>query len=480
MTKRFWIASLAAICASACATTAAREELARERLRELQGALPANAVEVEAAAREILADTPTASIERGATHVLAAALADQGRCDELLPDANEAASSTDASAYAWRFAFSLEYECEHYDRAAALLSRFWQRYPDDLSGLPPQVVFRTAGRSRDAALLAFLINGGWRPNDPALDMGELRLSLIRAHLANGDQEAAAAAARDLINNGSYDFGALVVLLSDRTFDTIIEADPARFDVNRIIEHYIENSFAAYSANPRRLSTLNALAGALQLVGRADEASALIDDALARQSEFADQEQLNWAYQVRSNLRAELGLEQEALKDLALGAEQGEDGRVVNVSQRLNRAGLLLSQERPAEALREAQRVDPAHLSPYGRSVRRYIIVCSNAALGLDVDMRAVLAEAAANASDSYMNLQAAAECAGDLDLAAQAFVERLDDPIDRRGAIISLQGFAGEPAPESWLASDPLYSRADVQAAIARAMHIRTFPIRRP
>jgi len=480
MRVRFWLSALAALFAASCATIAAREEAARERLRQVQSVLPANAVEAEAVAREVLAHAPTASVERRATHVLAAALADQGRCAELLPTADQDAAASDATAYAWRFAFSLNYECERYDRAGDLMSRFWRRYPDDFARLPQQVLFRSAARSRDVALLNFLVTGGWGSDEPAFDISEVRLALIRAHLANGDREAATATARDLVDNGAYDFGALIVLLSDRTFDPIVAADPARFDFGRIVERYVAKNFAVYSANPQRLSTLHALADTLQLLDRADEALALVDDALARSGEFTDQEHLNWTYQIRANLRTELGMEEEALKDLAMGAEQGEDGRVVNVSQRLNRAGLLLSEARHEEALREAENVDPAHLSPYGRSVRRYIIVCSNAALGREEEMRATLAEASANASESYMNLQAAANCAGDLDLAARAFISRLDDPTERRGAIMALQGFAGERPPQQWQAADPLYSRADVQEAVARAMHIRTYPIRRP
>jgi hypothetical protein len=479
MSFRFSLAALGALCAAACATFPSSDDAFRARLQALQARLPGEAIAVEAEARQILADAPSASVERGATHIIAAALADQGRCDELMPDAERAATEPDAAPFALRFAFIFNYECENYARSGALLTLIKDRLPDDISGLPGPVLGRVAPFSHDAATLSFIADG-WRPQDSiAADMSEVRLALIRAHLDAHDQSAAAAAAHDLVDKGVSDFGAVIVLLSDRTFDSIVTADPEHFDFDRIAERFVANGFANYTAHPDRLSTLNVLAATLQTIDRSEEALALVDDALARPEDFSDREtQLNWIYQTRAELRADLGLEAEALEDLAQGAAQPENGRV-NVSQRLNRAGMLLDGDQPQDALAEAEAVSPSDLSPYGRSVRRGLLVCSYAQLERTEEMRAVLAEAAAHGADSYRNLESAARCAEDFDLAAQAFISRLHDPSERRSAVLTLQSYAGDGPTDEWLKQDPVFSRADVRAAIDAEVKLGAYPIRR-
>jgi hypothetical protein len=298
---------------------------------------------------------------------------------------------------------------------------------------------------------------------------------------------ATTAAHAMLANGTTDLGSVAVLLSEKTFDPIVTTDPERFAFLPIVNRFVENAFAAHAAHPDRLSVLNALARLLIDLNRPQEVALLLDDAIARISDaprrnppFSDQEEvLNWTYNTRADARTELGMTAEAAADHAAGAAEAEDGRG-NVSQRLNEAAFLLNSQRPQEALDHAQAVEPRLLSPYGRGVRRTIIVCAYAQMEREGEVRTALAEAVAHAAESYLQLQAAARCAGDDDIAAQAFIRRLELLDERRNAVLALQSFAGEPSPERWWNEYPLYQRADVRGAIERYAHMRTYSISRP
>lgn len=489
-----WVAgaSLALICTIGAAHAQSAHERTARLLREARDALPDNAARTETLARGIITRTgarrPPPHVRRLAIDVLANAVADQNRCGTDLPAAEQATQAPAAGEDAWRFAVSLYTECGDYSRGSALLSELQRRYPESLEGMSASTVYRLASRSSDAALLHSLTSGeGWTPDDPADDISDLRLALIRAHLAHGDQAAATSAAENFIENGRTDLGAIVVLLTERTFEPIASADPSRFQFVSLVNRFAVNAWANYEAHPDRLTVLNALAATLRSLNRSEEALILIDDALARiqsarrsNPPFSDiDEGLNWTYNLRADIYRSLGREEDALRDLATAAELSERGSR-NVSQRLNRAGLLLDSGRPEEAIQAAREVNPAHLSPYGRSVRRNIMVCAAAELGRADEVRQGLAEAVEHATDSLAGLQSVALCANDMDIAAQAFIRRLDDLGERRGVILRLQSFAGEPSPADWLAQYPLYQREDVRAAINRSVVMRTFPISRP
>lgn len=482
-------AGLALLCALSTASAETAHERTERRLREAQQALPENAVETEAFARDTIARATARRlpprVRRKAIDVLAEAVADQGRCGADLPPAEQALSGADVGEDAWRFALALNYECDDYERAGALLSEVHRRHPETIDGMAGSMIFRLGIRSHDSALLAFVVGDGWTPDDPAVDKSDLRLALIRAYIAFGDQAAATVAAHALIENGASDLGAIVVLLSEKTFDSIVSADPTRFEFIALVNRFSTNAFANYQRHPDRLSVLHALAGTLESLNRSQEALILVDDAIARiaaarrsNPPFRDMDELNWTYNIRGNLRERLGQQREALEDLTAGAERSEGGGV-NVSQRLNRASMLLSNERAEEAFAAARDVSPANLSPYGRSVRRNIMVCAAAELGRTEEMHDLLAEAVAHASNSYSGLQSSAMCAGDMNLAASAFINRLDDLSERRSVILRLQSFAGEPSPDDWLTQYPLYMREDVRAAIDRTTHMRKYPITR-
>lgn len=478
MEGRFRIWVIVAACGLALAGNAGAQD-AEQQLGDLRRATPEQAVQTEAAARRLLADAPTPRIARRTTQVLANAIAHQGRCAEAAPAARRAAEAPSASVFDRRFALAMVYECDDYNGASELLLDLHLRHPEEIADIDAPLIHRTAPLTGNAALLAFIVEGGWTPDDPATDMSDLRLALMRAYLAAGDEAAAIAAARRFAETGSSDLGGIVLLLSDRTFEPILNSDPTGFAFLPLVNRFVDNGFALYAQHPDSLSTLNMLARTLETLNRSTEALALVDDALARTADFSDRDdQLNWTYQTRATLRTRLGLE-GALDDLTQGAALGESGRSVNVSQRLNRAGFLLRNE-PEQALAQAQEVRPIDLSPYGRSVRRFVIVCANAILSRTDDMRTVLAEARANASDSYRNLQTAAQCANETDVATDAFLHRLQSTAERRGAILDLQGFAGKSPPQQWQQTHSIYGRADVSAAIEREMHIRSYPISRP
>ncbi len=486
MSWRYWILAATTFCA-ACASAPSAEDRAMQQINAFWNAPPERGAEVEAAARAILADPASLRVERKATFLLYGALADQGHCEREIASAEAAITAPDAPVTAWRNALAIQYSCDRDARAAELLDALYARDRTEAADLTGGIVFRVARRTGNVALMTDLVSGAWVVDDPAIDLSDLRLTLMRLHLANGDQAAAIALARTFVDQGANDLGAIAIFLADRTFAPVVATDPNTFSLWPMVDGFVQNSFDIYAEHPDRLSALNALARTLQTAGRAREALALIDDAIAR-IEAADErdppysdlsEELNWTYQVRASLRGALGQEDEALSDLERGAEAGEGGGV-NVSQRLNRAGHLLDLGRHEEALAAAEAVRPVDLSPYGRAVRRTLMICAYAELERTDEMRALLVEAEAAGSDAYVQLQAAALCADDFELASRAYISRLNDPLERRDAILDVQGFAGESSIRDWLAQHPVYSRPEVRAAIDEATPIYTFRMRRP
>jgi tetratricopeptide (TPR) repeat protein len=277
----------------------------------------------------------------------------------------------------------------------------------------------------------------------------------------------------------------VVLLVDKTFDPVVAADPEAFAFGAMMGRQLATAFADVNATPNQLERVNALAEALIVRDRPDEALLVLDDALARVRDrtrrpaFTDlDDSLNWAHDQRSQVLRMLGRDEEALEALAEGARQTENGRV-NVSQTFNYAAMLLGEGRPAEALELLRDFDLRLASPYGRNVVRRIRVCAYARLGNEAGMQAALADIVAHGEDSLLQLRGAALCAGDYDLAASAFIGQFDLPTDRRYALLELQTFLGEGKPAAG-AEETLYGRPDVQAMIERTVHRRSFPIWRP
>jgi hypothetical protein len=282
-----------------------------------------------------------------------------------------------------------------------------------------------------------------------------------------------------------DPGTLVLLTVDRTFDPIINADPAAFSFDAMLARQLENASRDVSSAPDKLELVNVLAEALLNRGRHQEALIVINNAFAsirsRRSgapPFVDLERsLNWAHDIRARILDIQGKRDESLAEMQEGSRASEDGRA-NISQTLNYASFLVHGRRPEEALKVLDSVPAGRGSRYGRSVARMLRVCAHAQQRDEERMRKALDELVAHAEDSLTMLREAAVCAGDLDLAAATFVRQLEHPVDRREALLSVQTFLGEE-PGGRGIEPAVINRPQVLAAISRIARRETFGVYR-
>lgn len=417
--------------------------------------------------------------------LLSAAVLEQGRCEEALIIAQADSRANPDLPMPWPLYFDAAYRCEDYAGAAEALAGVQRTGPEFLSNVTDHAILVAAAWSRDRALLAYLVNGGWRPSESTTDLSNLRLTLI-ALLARDDITQAREVAQALVLNTSVDLGALVMLFADRRFERVIASDAETFNFETILAWQLQNARDAAAAEPNKGMAAYTLANTLLNHARYDEALALADAALAQMDSFSDAAEARpWLLNLRADLLEAKGDVSGAMEALRAGAEAEESGRP-NVSQRLNYASMLVHHDRPAEALAQLEGFDPANASGYGRMVMLRVLVCAHAALGDEASMRARLAQALEAREDSLRQVYAMAICANDLNLAAQVFIARLSHPTERRGAILGLQQYLPNPAPPSESArmrdarTAQVRDRRDVARAIRAAATIGSYPIREP
>lgn len=417
-------------------------------------------------------------------------------CDEAIPLAARLAESTVDDARGgrmdWAIYMAAADRCDDDDHLATAVAGAVRNQPALFAGMPDQTVLQALRNIEDRTTLAHFVNGGWRPQDPATDLSWQRLRLTRLHLRANDVAAASEVAQALTTNGRADAHAIILLLVEKEFDRVTQADPETFDFEAIQRWQLRNLETSAAAEPNNLNLQTQWVEALLVANRLDDALAAADAAIARidaststSLAFTDQEeQANWMHDARGRVLRARGSHEEALAALQRGVESGERGHQ-NVSQLLNRAGDLIDLGRGAEALRATADMDEAFASPYGEMVRLSIRVCGYAQTGNDARMRSTLDEMRAREADSLLQVYSAALCANETDLAARTLVRILADPDERIFPLLSLQNFIGEePITEHQRLmierTNALHARPDVRAAIDRVARIQSFPARSP
>lgn len=407
-------------------------------------------------------------------------------CEVSLPQSRRAAEATTTDARAWASYLAQVSACGEYASAASILRALVDRFPQAAAGVKDSEL-ATIAPYADEVSLRFFLGPGWS-HAATLDLSFLRMALMRRVLARGDVHEANAIAHEMATEGRSDTGALVEFLSDKLFDRVIASDPAQFTFEAMSARQLANSARDAAQAPDKLQLVNTLSENLLNRGRLSEASAIVEDALARQREggstqasFSDEaDNLNWTLDLYAHILRLQGRSDEALRAMQQGAQHGEGaGRTANVSQILNSIGLLIDSGRPQRAVSELNRFDLRLASPYGRAVARELRVCALADIGDEAAMRLALADAVAHKSDSLVVLRAAAICAHDWDLAASIYLEQLADPAGRRDALISVQRYPNYD-PHQIYALRELLARSDVRAALDQEAHQSAFAILRP
>lgn len=185
---------------------------------------------------------------------------------------------------------------------------------------------------------------------------------------------------------------------------------------------------------------------LRSLGRDTEALAVLDSTRTRTGQvrqFSDQrDSLNWYWNERGYLLAELGNREEAILSLRRGGVSLEHGNL-NVSQVINLASMQVDFGLGADALEtlEVFQQSQRPISPYGELEMRAARVCAQSLAGRLSEARDDMEYAKAHELDNAQAAVFVLICGGDNDGAAAILIRTLNDPDRRVTALEELSEF---------------------------------------
>jgi hypothetical protein len=320
----------------------------------------------------------------------------------------------------------------------------------------------------------WLLEDGRQPSAFWLDLADLRL--------REGNEAAAIAASSRITSASD----LLALQVDRRFDSVVASlDPARLDLAAALAQEEQTIRATIAANPRNLHNVVELTYVLLDAGRYQDVIGVSDAALAQFAAAGDTpafddaaDALPWIHDNRARGLLGVGRVDEAVAVWEAARTMEEDGGA-NVSQALNLASLYAALGRSSDALEAIAGVELA--SPYGwmeyHSNRLYALIATPD----DPRARESLAYLREHRKDSRATHVEVMIRIGALDEASIAFRERLEDPDERAGALLSAQAYqvrTYSALSETWRRqAQDFFARPEIVAAIEAVGRLRDVPI---
>ena len=360
--------------------------------------------------------------------------------------------------------------------AAEAMTRFAQHWPTALDSLPegllPEILHAPRGRgAARTALLEALFDAGWSRNGLGAD--GFWVDLASARLDAGDS----AGAVEAITRARTP-SAIVRLRSDRRFDALVDRDDPRFDVAAAMTAEVARLQALADAQPTRLDVRMELTYALLSAGRAADALAEADAALADLAQFDNGNDAIWLHNNRAIALRRLQRDDEALAALRHASAMREQG-AINVSQVLNLGNFHASLGQPEDALRVIAPV--GRMSGYGRMVQALIQLRASLQLQRQTDADAAFAYIEAQRIDSADHYLTALLLRGEDDRAASVLAGLLDDAATRDDALAWVQQYQRAPALPGDAGyrrqREALLAREDVQQAIAAVGRSEQHPI---
>lgn len=381
-------------------------------------------------------------------------------------------------------------ESLHYDaESVGSLTLVAQKAPASLTLLRSYVIYDTADRSAalsDAAVIAFvgaLHAAHWQAENRYEAPDRIWLLLARAYLDQGNVKAAADAMTEVTHTAS-----LIAARSEKLFDPVVAMNPDKYDIAKATARNIAQYRQWAQEDGNKLEAVQFLANALIYADQPDEALVLMDAAQNR-IKAADsgvppytdmKDELNWLLDARATALWDVGRTQESLAAMAGGAQQLEDGQQ-NASQRLNLAQYYGLAGKPREALDAVATLSLDHVSPYGGMVLASVRACAYAQLNDADNLRQQMIYVHAHSDAAPGIAFETFICAGDLDSAAAAITEQIQDPKTRSSMLVKLQNYATargatpiEREYETRLIE--VRDRPDVRKAIDALGHIGTYP----
>lgn len=309
------------------------------------------------------------------------------------------------------------------------------------------------------------VDNGWAQN------------LARLSVEAGDKTKALA-----LLDRATDPRVLLDVAQDRRFEKIwpeMEA-AGRFDWIKVQTVDLERWREARRRQPQLLMNVASEIDALRALGRYDEALALGEDHVRRLKAgetFEDAaDQRAWMLNSHAYTLSVLGRAEDA--DKIMIEAEGKDG----VSQRINRAELLIDAGQGERALKVLDSVKEKQSSAYGLMGRDADVACAKAQLGDLVAARAMVQSIAARWKDNAGAVIKAQLCVGQLDEAAALYVQRLDDPVTRGRALEAFRGGRPPPVESAYHRAfrarlEAVQARPEVQAAVARWGRVLNVPL---
>lgn len=453
-----------------------------------------DAVAADATIKRLIASPGFAQmqpLERYSGHMLHAAIA--ARNDDW-PRAHkamiEATAWPGAEPVAWemrRYAAEMAEDKADVVRALTSVARL---YPDQLDSYSHRYIASQAGLAEDLdergelqfQFIDALFDADFDPR-PLIEPSTLWTTLAQGLLERGNTDRALKVAEKVTWPES-----VARMRVDRRFDPIVQDRLDRFDVLKAAEAMLEARRRAMAEAPRQLALVNGYADALMDLGRAEQALALIDEALAKaapadggKAAYDDLEHLNWTLNSRATALGLLARDDEAVDALRRAARRPEGGRM-NVSQAINLAQTLVQAGRPREALEAVSDITSRDASAYGWVASQSARACAHAELGDMAAAREVVADLRSRLADGESALQRALACMDDQESAAALLIQRLEDPKTRGAALMWVQSRPEQPGPTAVDLKHrahrrALLSRPDVRAAIDKVGRIEELPI---
>lgn len=415
---------------------------------------------------------------------------DKPRALEL---ATAASRLPEAAGILWQVRFAMAMQLDSYSEAVATLEDMQARDPSLLISPESEIknnwIFILSGKlaKQDKTsdtrkrFLALTSRADFVPAKTELGYDRMRLSYARLLAQAGNREEAGKML-GLIRNANA--------LRDASLDPDLRAMiPDSFDMRAALENQITVLRAIERERPSLLSVTNEIANTQQTLGDAAASVETLEAARpygVLEKQFSDREdQINWWWDSLAQAYALLGRYDDVVAAYRQAIAEGEEGlNGQNISQQLNFTFVQRKFGRDQEALDLLDSIDIESgnlASAYGQMTWHLSHGCVAWALGKKEVAALDRSWAEMHEDISYSSLTRLYLCTADDDAAAASFIRRLADPDQRVEALVDLSGYQ-PPVPTSpTLPEDAalkrVKTRADVQAAIAKAGGVRDFNI---
>jgi tetratricopeptide (TPR) repeat protein len=414
----------------------------------------------------------------------AAALAfDAGDSQRALQLTRRASQMKGATADDWSLRLSAAIRAGDKTEAASSLAVVAERWPEKLKDLDLRLIGHTVFEAPKTGpvrqqLLTALFNANFTPEDGDFSREWADLALLQ--LNDGDTVAA----RKTFANVKDPY-VLISALSDNRFEPV--RDAVATNIPAAMEQQIAEARKAIAARPNKLSPVVRLTGLLIATHRYPEALQVADDAVKKMSGptgakvYDDSGRYRvWLLDARSRALCALGRWDEGTAQLMSARFLPESGNA-NVSQTINLASLYNDMAKPKEAKQTLVDLTPEGASAYGFMQVAIERLSSADQLGDAAEVEKQLGFLREHREDSVATLQRGLISANRQDEAAQLLISRLQDPDQRKDALMEVQKFNLPPLPKraaQWHKRwNAMVARPDVVEAIKKVGVVSEWPL---